>query len=57
MTEIHQRIAAANTAYFALKNVMKSAKVHRNTKVSLYKTVIRTVLCYGNEAWTLIGGA
>jgi hypothetical protein len=36
---------------------MKSANVHRKTKVSLYKTVIRTVLCYGSEAWTMIGGA
>jgi hypothetical protein len=33
MTEIHQRIAAANRAYFALKDVTKSAKVRRKTKV------------------------
>jgi hypothetical protein len=57
MTEIHQRIAAENRAYFALKDVMKSAKVHRKTKVSLYKTVIRTVLCYGSRAWTMTRGA
>jgi hypothetical protein len=57
MTEIHQLIAAANRAYFALKDVMKSANVHHKTKVSLHKTVIRTVLCYGSEAWTMTGGA
>jgi wobble nucleotide-excising tRNase len=34
MTEIHQWIAVANRAYFALKDVMKSANVHRKTKVS-----------------------
>jgi hypothetical protein len=56
MSEIHQWIAAANRAYFALKDVMKSANVHRKTKVALYKTVIRTVLCYGSEAWTMTGG-
>jgi hypothetical protein len=56
MTEIHQRIAAANRAYFALKDVMKFANMHWKTKVSLYKTVIRTVLCYGSEAWTMTGG-
>jgi hypothetical protein len=55
MSEIHQWIAAANRAYFALKDVMKSANVHRKTKVALYKTVIRTVLCYGSEAWTMTG--
>jgi hypothetical protein len=49
-------LAAANTAYFALKDVMKSANVHWKTKVSLYKTVIRTVLCYGSETWTMTGG-
>jgi hypothetical protein len=36
MTEINQQIAAANRAYFALKDVMKSTNVHWNTKVSLY---------------------
>jgi hypothetical protein len=34
MTEIHQWIAVANRAYFALKDVLKSANVHRKTKVS-----------------------
>jgi hypothetical protein len=59
MTEIHQRIATAKRAYFALKVVMKSADKHRKTVVSLYsyKTVIRTVLCYGREAWTMTQGA
>jgi hypothetical protein len=57
MTEIHQRIVVANRAYFALKDVMKSANVHRKTKVSLYKTVIRIVLCFGSETWTMTGGA
>jgi hypothetical protein len=56
-TEIHQWIAAANRAYFALKFVMKSANVHRKTKVSLYKTVIITVLCYGSGVWTITGRA
>jgi hypothetical protein len=36
---------------------MKSVNMHQKTKVSLYKTVIRNVLCYGSEAWTMIGGA
>jgi hypothetical protein len=36
MTEIHQWIAAANRAYFALKDVMRFSNVRRKTKVSLY---------------------
>jgi hypothetical protein len=51
MTEIHQRIATAKRAYFALKDVMKSADKHGKT------VVVRTVLCYGREAWTMTQGA
>jgi hypothetical protein len=56
MTEIHQQIAVANRAYFALKDVMKSSNMHRKTEMSLYKAVIRTVLFCGSEAWTMTGG-
>jgi hypothetical protein len=57
MNEIHQRIAAANRVYFALKDVMKSANVHRKTNVSLYKAFMSIVLCYDSVAWTVTGGA
>lgn len=51
--EIHKRIAAANRTYFSLLPIMKSKNVHRKTKIRLYKTLIRTVISYGGEAWTM----
>lgn len=32
---------------------MKSRQVHRKTKIKLYKTLIRSILWYGSEMWTL----
>jgi hypothetical protein len=51
--EIRKRITAANKTYFALLPIFKSRNVHRKTKITLYKTVIRTVLAYGCETLTL----
>ena len=48
-----RRITAANKTYFSLLPILKSRSVHRNTKLTLYKTMIRTVMVYGCEAWTL----
>jgi sorting nexin-29 len=51
--EIERRINLANKIYFALLPAMKSRVVNQRTKVRLYKTTIRPVLCYGSETWTL----
>ena len=51
--EIQRRITMANKAYFALLPSLRSGDVHRKTKMKIYKTVIRPVLCYGCEAWTI----
>jgi hypothetical protein len=32
---------------------MRCKDIHKETKVMLYKTLIRTVLTYGSETWTL----
>ena len=52
-TEIQTRITVANKTYFALLDIMKSRCVHRKTKFQIYKTVIRSVLCYGYETWVM----
>lgn len=51
--EVTRRILLANRAFYAQKQILHSRFVHRKTKLSLYKTVIRPVLCYGSETWTM----
>jgi hypothetical protein len=52
-SEIMRRITAANKTFFSLLPILKSRSVHRKTKLTLYKTMIRTVMAYGCEARTL----
>lgn len=49
--EVQARVKAANRAYFALLSIMKSRDVRRDTKILLYKTLIRSVATYGCETW------
>ncbi|KAG8232804.1 hypothetical protein J437_LFUL007958 [Ladona fulva] len=51
--EIRKRIDATNHAFYSLLPVFKSKNVYRETKTKLYKTLIRTVLSYGSETWTM----
>jgi hypothetical protein len=51
--EIEKRITNANRAYYALLSLLKSQSVGRAEKVKIYKTLIRPVVTYGAEAWTL----
>ena len=43
----------ANKAYSSLQTIFRSKQIHRNNKISLYKTLIKPILCYGSVAWTL----
>jgi hypothetical protein len=49
---IELRIATANRAYYALHPILKSQSVYRNTKIIIYKTLIKPIITYGAEAWT-----
>ena len=51
--EIQTRIMAANRTYFSLTPILTNRKVHRLSKIRLYKTTIRPVLSFGCETWTL----
>jgi hypothetical protein len=52
-TEIRIRTAAGNRCYFSLIKLFKSRAVARNTKVTMYRTIIRPVVAYGSETWCL----
>jgi hypothetical protein len=51
--EIQRLLKLTNKAYFSLLAVIRCKDIHKKTKVMLYKTLICTVLTYGNETWTL----
>jgi hypothetical protein len=51
--EIEKRISTAKRAYCALHAILKSQYVYRNTKIIIYKALIRPIITYGAEAWTM----
>jgi hypothetical protein len=51
--EISERTAAGNRTYFANKMMFTSKQVSRKVKLRLYRTIIRPVVTYACETWTL----
>jgi hypothetical protein len=50
--EIEKQINAANRAYHVLP-LLKIQLIPRSTKKIIYKTLIRPIITFGAEAWTL----
>lgn len=53
LEEVKQRITAGNKAYYSSYNMLKNKNISRKTKTKIYKTIIRPVVTYGSETWTL----
>jgi len=51
--EIDERIVKGSKAYYANANLIKSKFLKRNTKMKIYKMIIRPVVTYSPETWTL----
>ncbi|CAG9833703.1 unnamed protein product [Diabrotica balteata] len=51
--KIKGRIQAANRCMYSVHNTIKSKSLTRTSKIRIYKTVIRPVVMYGCETWTL----
>jgi len=51
--EIQKCILAGNRTYFAAIRLFRSRLLSRATKILLYKTVMRPVVSYDAEAWTM----
>jgi hypothetical protein len=50
-TEIKSKIV--NKCYYALGTILKITSISQSIKIRLYKTIIRPVVTYGAESWTL----
>ena len=53
INEIRKMIQAANRAYASLTSIFKTRNIHHQSKITLYKVMIRQVITYGSETWTL----
>ena len=51
--EIVERIAKGNRAYYANVKLIKLKFLKKNTKMKIYKKMIRPVIMYSSETWTL----
>jgi hypothetical protein len=54
--ELRNRIILANKRYHGLNGKFKSHFLTLNTKLRSHKTLVRPVLIYASESWTLIRG-
>jgi hypothetical protein len=53
-SEINHIINMANNYYYGLRNILGSKLLQKDTICKVYKTLIRTVMIYGCESWTLM---
>ena len=51
--DIKARIAAGNRVFFSLQTLFRSKYLSTSTKLRMYKTLVRPVVTYGSESWTL----
>uniref|UniRef100_A0A6P7GHM6 Uncharacterized protein LOC114342751 n=1 Tax=Diabrotica virgifera virgifera TaxID=50390 RepID=A0A6P7GHM6_DIAVI len=51
--EIQARIMAGNRCIFALNNLLRNKNISRGAKIRIYKTVIRPIVLYASETWTM----
>ena len=51
--EIAERMVKGNKSYYANAKLIKSKLLKRNTKIKIYKTIIRPVITYSSVTWTI----
>ena len=51
--EIQKRVLVANMCFHGLRKHLRSHLTSKNTKILMYKILIRPVLTYASETWTL----
>ncbi|XP_049300718.1 uncharacterized protein LOC125774640 [Anopheles funestus] len=53
-SQIRRRIVQGNFAYYGLHKLLRSRRLQQHTKCTIYRTLIRPVVLYGYEFWTLL---
>jgi len=48
-----ERIMMGNKAYYGNRQLVNSCHISRNSKLQIYRTLVRPVVSYGSESWTL----
>jgi len=51
--EIRKRIQAGNRCYCVNKKLLSNKLLNHNSKIQIYKTIIRPTATYGCETWVL----
>ena len=51
--EIQARMMKANKCVQGLRGIIHSKNISRGLKIKLYKTIVRPIMIFGSEAWTL----
>jgi hypothetical protein len=51
--EIKSRLKSGNACYHSVQNLLSSRLLSKNTKITVYRTVILPVVLYGCETWSL----
>jgi hypothetical protein len=52
-SDIKARMAAGNRSYYALIKILKSQEISKSTKLKVYRKIIRPIVVYGSEGWTM----
>ena len=51
--EVKERVTAGNRSYYSLQKLLRNKNISRETKKIIYITIIRPVVMYASETWTL----
>ena len=54
-TEIQTRLMAGNKCIYSLGKMLRRRNISRKTKMRIYKSVIRPVVTYASELWSMNG--
>jgi hypothetical protein len=52
-SEVKARIQTDNKCYFGLTKLLRSRTLSTNLKIQIYRTLIKPVVTYRSETWTL----
>jgi len=52
--EIKSTLQSGNACYHSVQNLLSSSLLYKTMKIKIYRTIILSVVLYGNENWSLI---